>query len=188
MNTNSMKPCLKAALCLLIANSALAQKKPAPQFLIKAKIAHFTDSLLFLNYGTLGSSLLDSAVVKNGVFTFKGHVKEPAVAMIFTKNFKVKIDLYIDNTNITVAGDADAQFKYTVTGTGATKEYEQLNQQFMDNRRRTIALFQKAYDLKRLTALRLVNCRRRPTASTTGNIKQDTNTLPVTRKSYICCN
>jgi peroxiredoxin len=69
--------------------------------------------------------------------------------MLFTKNFKVKIDLYIDNGNITVAGDADTQFNYSVTGTGATKEFEQLNQQFLDNRRRTIALFQKAYDLKK---------------------------------------
>lgn len=149
MNTTSMRPfLLKAVICLLMSNSALAQKK-TPQFLIKAKIAHFTDSLLFLNYGTLGASSLDSAVVKNGVFTFKGHVNEPAVGMIFTKNFKVKIDLYIDNGNITVAGDADTQFNYSVTGTGATKEFEQLNQQFLDNRRRTIALFQKAYDLKK---------------------------------------
>ena len=119
MNTSSMRPFfLKAVICLLISNSALAQKQ-APQFLIKAKIAHFTDSLLFLNYGTLGASLLDSAVVKNGVFTFKGHVNEPAVGMLFTKNFKVKIDLYIDNVNITVAGDADTQFNYSATGTGA---------------------------------------------------------------------
>jgi peroxiredoxin len=139
---------LKAVICLLITNSAFAQKK-TPQFLIKAKIAHFTDSLLFLNYGTLGASSLDSAVVKNGVFTFKGHVNEPAVGMLFTKNFKVKIDLYIDNGNITVTGDADTQFNYSVTGTGATKEFEQLNQRFLDNRRRTIALFQKAYDLKK---------------------------------------
>ncbi|OQP59064.1 hypothetical protein A4R26_21525 [Niastella populi] len=138
---------MKAALCLLITNNALAQKK-APQFLIKAKIANFTDSLLFLNYGTLSASSIDSAVVKNGVFTFKGHVKEPAVAMIFTKNFKVKIDLYLENSNIAVEGDANSQFKYKVTGTGTTKEYEQLNQRFMDNRIRTVALFQKAYDLK----------------------------------------
>lgn len=139
---------LKGLLFLLISNNALSQKK-APQFLIKAKIAHFTDSLLFLNYGTLGASNLDSAVVKNGVFTFKGHVNEPAVAMIFTKNFKVKIDLYIENTNITVAGDADARFTYSVTGTGTVKEYEQLNQRYMDNRRKTIALYEKANDLKK---------------------------------------
>ncbi|HUP13211.1 MAG TPA: TlpA disulfide reductase family protein [Niastella sp.] len=144
-----MRPLLlNVALLLLGSGSTFAQKK-APQFLIKAKIAHFTDSLLFLNYGTLSASKLDSAVVKNGVFTFKGHVKEPAVAMIFTKNFKVKIDLYIENTNITVAGDADARFTYSVTGTGTVKEYEQLNQRFMDNRRRTIALYEKAYELKK---------------------------------------
>lgn len=149
MNTTSMRPfLLKALVLLFVANSAVAQKK-APQFVIKAKIAHFTDSLLFLNYGTLGASKLDSAIVKDGVFTFKGHVNEPTVAMIFTKTFKVKIDLYLENTNITVAGDADARFTYTVTGTGTVKEHELLNQRFMDNRRRTIALYEKAYELKK---------------------------------------
>lgn len=148
MNSTSMRPILKAVICLLIANSALAQKKK-PQFLIKAKIAHFTDSVIFLNYGTLGSSATDTAIVKNGSFTFRGHVAEPVPAMIFTKTFKVRIDLYIDNTNITVTGDADSMYNTRVTGTGTVKEFERFNQRLMDNRKRTIALFQKAYELKK---------------------------------------
>ncbi|WP_205513855.1 TlpA disulfide reductase family protein [Longitalea arenae] len=138
---------LKAALFLLITNSALAQKK-APQFIINAKVAHFTDSVVYLNYGTLGSSKTDTAKVKNGAFTFKGHVNEPVPGFIFSKTFRVKVDLYIENTPIMVTGDADSMYNTKVTGKGVVQEFEAFNQQLMDNRKRTIALFQKAYELK----------------------------------------
>ncbi|OQP64126.1 hypothetical protein A3860_22230 [Niastella vici] len=138
---------LSASLLLLITNYALSQKK-ASQFLIKANIAHFTDSLVYLNYGTLGASATDTAVVKNGSFTFKGHVDEPVPAMIFSKTFKVRIDLFIENMPVTVVGDADSFYNTKVTGKGAVQEFELFNQRLMDNRKSTIALFEKAYKLK----------------------------------------
>src|SRR5687768_6126927 len=123
-----MRPALlKAILFLFITNNALSQKK-ASQFVITAKVAHFTDSLVYLNYGTLGASKTDTAIVKNGNFTFKGHVSEPVPAMIFSKTFKVKIDLYIENIPITVIGDADSMYNTKVTGKGVVQEFEAFNQ------------------------------------------------------------
>jgi len=138
---------LNALLFLLITTSALSQKQ-SPQFVIQANIAHFTDSVVYLNYGTMGSSVTDTAVVKNGHFTFKGNVSEPAPAMIFSKTFRVHIDLFIENVPIVVTGDADSMFNTKVTGTGVVHEFEVFNQRLMDNRKRTIALFEKAYNLK----------------------------------------
>jgi peroxiredoxin len=138
---------LYALLFLLITNSALSQKK-TPQFVIKANIAHFTDSVVYLNYGTIGSSLTDTAVVKNGHFTFKGSVTEPAPAMIFSKTFKVRIDLYLENVPITVTGDADSMFNTKVTGTGVVHEFEEFNQRILANRKSTVALFEKAWQVK----------------------------------------
>ncbi|HEX6428634.1 MAG TPA: TlpA disulfide reductase family protein [Niastella sp.] len=144
-----MRPALlKGILFLLITNNALSQKK-APQFIITAKIAHFTDSVVYMNYGTLGASKTDTAIVKNGSFTFKGHVDEPVPSMIFSKTFKVKIDLYIENTPITVIGDADSMYNTKVTGKGVVQEFEVFNQRLMANRKSTIALFQKAWDLNK---------------------------------------
>ncbi|MFL5746759.1 MAG: redoxin domain-containing protein [Niastella sp.] len=148
MNKTSLKPfLLKAIALLLIASPAAAQKK-APQFVITAKVAHMTDSIVYLNYGTMGSSKTDTAKVTNGSFSFKGHVEEPVPGFIFTKTFKVKIDLFVENTPIAIVADVDSMYNTKVTGKGATQEFEVFNQKLMDNRKRTIALFQKAYDAK----------------------------------------
>jgi thiol-disulfide isomerase/thioredoxin len=148
MNKTSLRPSmLKAVALLLIASPAAAQKK-APQFSITAKVAHMTDSIVYLNYGTMGSSKTDTAKAINGSFSFKGHVEEPVPGFIFTKTFKVKIDLFVENTPIAIVADVDSMYNTKVTGKGATQEFEVFNQKLMDNRKRTIALFQKAYDTK----------------------------------------
>ncbi len=148
MNKTSLRPLLlKAAALLLVASPAVAQKK-VPQFVITAKVAHFTDSVVYLNYGTLGSSKTDTVKVTNGSFTFKGHVNEPVPGFIFSKTYKVKIDLFIENTPISIVDDVDSVYSTKVTGKGATKEFQEFNEKLMDNRKRTIALFQKIYDLK----------------------------------------
>lgn len=139
---------LSALFFVGIMNSALSQKK-APQFIINARIAHFTDKVIYINYGTLGASKTDTTIVRDGSFSFKGHVNEPVPAMVFSKTFKVKIDLFLENTPITIVGDADSMYNTKVTGKGAVQEFEVFNQQLMDNRKRTIALFQEAYDLKK---------------------------------------
>jgi thiol-disulfide isomerase/thioredoxin len=148
MNKNFMRPfLLKSVALLLTGASAIAQKK-APQFVITARVAHMTDSVVYLNYGTMGASSTDTVLVKNGSFTFKGHVAEPVPGFIFTKTFKVKIDLFIENTPISIVADQDSLYNTKVTGKGATREFEIFNQKLMNNRKRTIALFQKAYDLQ----------------------------------------
>ncbi|MBO9202971.1 MULTISPECIES: TlpA disulfide reductase family protein [Niastella] len=148
MNKTSLRPfLLKAIALVLIANNAVAQKK-APQFVITAKVAHMTDSVVYLNYGTMGSSKTDTVKAINGSFSFKGHVEEPVPGFIFTKTYKVKIELFVTNTPISIVGDVDSMYNTKVTGKGVTQEFEAFSQKLMDNRKRTIALYQKAYDLK----------------------------------------
>lgn len=149
MNKTSLRPfLLKAVALLVIATPAAAQKK-GPQFVITAKVAHMTDSVVYLNYGTMGSSKTDTVKAINGSFTFKGHVEEPVPGFIFTKTYKVNINLFVENTPITIVADVDSMYNTIVTGKGATQEFEVFNQKLMDNRKRTIALFQKVYDTQK---------------------------------------
>lgn len=148
MNKNFMRPSLLKAVALMLTGAPAVAQKKVPQFVITAKVAHMTDSVVYLNYGTMGSSKTDTVKVTNGSFTFKGHVDEPVPGFIFTKTFKVKIDLFVENTPIAVTADTDSMFNTRVTGKGATHEFEVFNQKLMDNRKRTIALFQKAYDVQ----------------------------------------
>jgi|ADGO01.1.fsa_nt_gi hypothetical protein len=135
-----------ALLSLLISQITFAQKK---QFLLTGQLTNCTDSLIYLGYGTLNTSFKDSAVVKNGRFTFTGTVSEPVPAMIFTKTFKVQINLFLDNAPITVTGNADSIYSSVVTSKSpVVQEYEAFNQQIMANRKSTIALFQQVYALR----------------------------------------
>jgi peroxiredoxin len=135
-----------ALLSLLISQITFAQKK---QFLLTGQLTNCTDSLIYLGYGTLNTSFKDSAVVKNGRFTFTGTVSEPVPAMIFTKTFKVQINLFLDNAPITVTGNADSMYSSVVTSKSpVVQEYEAFNQQIMANRKSTIALFQQVYALR----------------------------------------
>jgi len=72
--------------------------------------------------------------------------------MIFTRTFQVKIDLYVDNTNITISGNADSASNVNntvkVNGNAAVNEYEAFNQAILANRQATIALFNEAYSKK----------------------------------------
>jgi peroxiredoxin len=138
-----------ASFLLLITNSALSQNKKSPKgFKITANITNFTDSIVYLNYGTMGSSTTDTVAVKNGRFSFTGSVSEPVPAMIFSKTFKVRILLFVDNTPITVTGNADSMYNTVVVGkAAAVKEFEAFNQRIMANRKSTIALYEKVNTL-----------------------------------------
>ena len=103
---------------------------------------------MYLSYGTLGASSIDTGIIKDGRFSFTGSVKEPVPAMIFTPTYKVRIDLFLDNADIQITGDADSVYNSKVNGgTAVVKEFEVFNQAIMANRKSTIALFQKAYEL-----------------------------------------
>lgn len=144
MNKNLLRLLMLNAGALLVLASPAAAQKKIPQFTITAKVAHMTDSVVYFNYGTMGSSKTDTAKVTNGRFTFKGHVEEPVPGFIFTKTYKVKIELFVENTPIAIVADTDSMYNTKVSGKGAaTKEFEAFSQKLMDNRKRTIALYQK---------------------------------------------
>ena len=118
-------------------------------YTITGTIRSFVATEVYLTYGTVGKSGIDTATVKNGRFIFKGKVKEPTPAMLFSKDYKVRLDLFIDNGLITVTGNADSMYSYKVfSKLAAVKEFEQFNQRIMQNRQHTIALFQQAYELR----------------------------------------
>jgi len=133
---------------LVYAGASRAEGTPGKQFTVSGQISHFKDSIIYMNYGPFDGSRTDTVKVNNGHFVFSGSVTEPVPAMIFTPNFHVKIDLYVDNASITVAGDADSMYSYKVSGNAAVNEFETFNQMVIAHRRATIALYNEAYNRK----------------------------------------
>ncbi len=131
--------------CALHTMFAQGNKK----YTISADIKQCKATQVYLTYGTVGKSGIDTTVVKDGKFVFTGKVIEPTPAMIFTPDYKVKIDLFIDNGVIKITGNADSMYSYKVASNlPVVKEFELFHQGIMQNRQNTIALFQQAYELK----------------------------------------
>lgn len=140
-----MKKSFFASLVLL---SAAGFARADRGFTVTGQLAHFKDTVIYMNYGPFAGSKTDTVKVSNGAFVFKGSVSEPVPAMIFTPTFHVKIDLYVDNTTINISGNADSMSSVKVKGNAAVDEFEAFNQAIQANRQATIALFNEAYNKK----------------------------------------
>ena len=125
---------------------------PGKDFTVTGQLLNFKDSVIYMNYGPFDGSKTDTVKVSNGHFVFKGSVTEPVPAMIFTPTFHVKIDLYVDNTPITISGNADSATNIfntvKVMGNAAVNEFESFNQAILANRRATVDLYNEAYNKK----------------------------------------
>jgi peroxiredoxin len=135
----------------LSASAAMAGQpdRTAPkEFVVTGQLNNIRDSIIYMNYGPFEGSKTDTVAVVNGRFVFKGTVAEPVPAMIFTPTFRVKIDLYVDNTSIRISGNADSAATIQVTGNDAVNEFENFNREILANRQAAIALFNEAYNKK----------------------------------------
>jgi peroxiredoxin len=149
---NKIKVLFTGLILLSSSISMVGQKAGAAnnKFTITVHMEGFTAPLVFMNYGTFNTSKLDSAVVHNGDFVFTGSVAEPVQAMIFTKNYQLRFDLFIENTKITVKGNIDAQDKLVVTGSPVVMEFDALNRAVLDNRQAAYGIYQKLDSVRKL--------------------------------------
>jgi peroxiredoxin len=124
------------------------QLRKAEEFTLTGHVKGFTDDVVFLTYGTFNNTKIDSAVVKDGQFVFKGKVGEPLLGMVFSRNYRLRLDLFIDKGPITITGSMDDLDNLKVAGSPVVNEYEVFNKQIMANRKRVNNLFQQAYNAK----------------------------------------
>lgn len=129
---------------------ANAQSSPAKEagFMVEARLSNFPGTQIYLTYGGFHNSKIDTTEVVNGKFGFTGKVGEPVPAMVFTPDYKVRFDLYIDNGSITIDGDAAADMEsLRIDGPAVTKEFVAFNRIIMDNRKRVNELNAQAYEI-----------------------------------------
>jgi len=93
-------------------------------FTLQADITGLKDSLIYLIIPAGDSTKKDSAINKNGHFEFSGSIPEPAMAYLETK--ERYFELFLENGNITMTGNADSADKIKITGSASQTEYDQL--------------------------------------------------------------
>lgn len=116
---------LAAACCLPL--GLMAQKG----FTIKGKVGALnTPAIAYLNYSDEGKKVVDSAILNNGQFSFKGKLNSPAQAYITLKHDTITkprhaaedyLSLYIENSDITVTAK-DSVSKALVKGSATNDD------------------------------------------------------------------
>ena len=130
---------------LVLCTQAQSSKQAASTFTVKAKINGMDAKQIYLTYGGFHNSKIDTAQVVNGAFSFKGKVDEPVPAMVFTPDYKVRFDLYIDNGAINISGSANALDDLKISGPAVTNEFVAFNKTIMDNRKKVNTIYQQSH-------------------------------------------
>ncbi|HPH93250.1 MAG TPA: TlpA disulfide reductase family protein [Ferruginibacter sp.] len=129
---------------LLFPALAFAQKKapvksktkavavaPAPEkgdgYLINGEVTGFADGtkIALLN-GTTGQPEQQSGIYQNK-FSFKGKLDKPAFKIILVDNKPPYLTLFLDNSDVKVAGTKDAFDKAVVSGSASNSDFYKLN-------------------------------------------------------------
>lgn len=133
---------------LAIISISWQQLHQPDEFTVTGDVKGFNDDIVFLTYGTFNNTQIDSAVVKDGRFVFRGRVGEPLLGMLFSRNYKLRLDLFVENASISITGNMETPENIQVAGTPIVNEYEVFNKQIMANRKRVNELFQQAWNVK----------------------------------------
>ncbi len=94
------------------------------KFTIEADIAHLADQKVFLNRpGLYGLEPVDTAEVVDGKFVFTGKLENNDYRIITFEDISGEIDLYMDNSNVTIKGDYVKLDSVEIKGSPAMEYY-----------------------------------------------------------------
>ena len=98
-------------------------------YIISGNIEGLTTPYIYLSgssYDNMSKQILDSAVVNNGKFLFKGKVCYPSLFQLFSKDKSKSLPVYLENSLIKIEGNVDSWDKIVITGSTANDEYKEL--------------------------------------------------------------
>lgn len=112
---------------------------------IKGQMAGLTQpSMAYLYSFDKGRNLLDSAVVADGKFTFKGKVKHPLSASIQIKKIRKSLSLFLENDNYVVLMHQDWKDKDSISG-GKEMQIQQAYEKETDELSKQMQVLGKRY-------------------------------------------
>ena len=104
-------------------------------FTAKGHIQGLPDGEVYLAYGSFNTMKADTVLAKDGHFVFNGNIEEPCYGMLFTHDYRLKVDLFLDAGSISVEGDMNAIDEIDVKGSPVVNEYASYNRSVLDTRR-----------------------------------------------------
>jgi len=115
-----------------------------PSYKVSVKLAG-ADGKAYLNQRIKGEWVkLDSAILENGEFLFKGAVKNPEVYFLSVSSKKEKLPFFIENAVISITGSVDSLTKAKVTGSLVQNEYQAIQDKLDQLDKQGTALYNQA--------------------------------------------
>lgn len=101
------------------------------QLLINGKVTGLQESAkVYLTDANTPTDTIARGLVKNGVFTLKGSLREPLLLSLDFPSVKKRTVLFLDNNTITINGSIDDLQKLTVTGSASQADFTAFQQTF----------------------------------------------------------
>ena len=140
---------MKKIVYLLSVLLLLASCSSENHYLVKGKIDGSDSITFYLQKREAGKLVnIDSAVSKNGSFTFKGGAVEyPQLVQLVAGDTRKRTSFYLENSVIKIEGTLDSLFKAEISGSAAQDEYRTLidaNKSLTDIYSGIIAEYQQA--------------------------------------------
>jgi peroxiredoxin len=127
-----------------------AEQKEAKGFVLTGKIKGLSYPYIYLAHRENGVDKIDSCLLKDGAFQFKGMVAEPEMAFLHTKDRRLQKVFYAENVVMKVEGDISALDNVVVKGSKTQDEQMIFEERINSHRAKVIALFNKVEALKKV--------------------------------------
>ncbi len=116
---------MRNLILLVFALAIFSGCKKTPEYNIHGTINGATNEMVYMIKLSQGERItIDSVAMENGIFKFSGSENVPQVYFIRIENQRPVIELFIENSDITISADLESPNKATITGSSVHDEYD----------------------------------------------------------------
>lgn len=129
---------------LLVIAFIAASCSKAPKYVVSGTVDGAESGVVLLQKRIPGGySVLDSAVLENGVFKMEGFIDYPQMVMLSIKGARGGMNFFLENSEISINGHADSLYLASVTGSASQSEYETYRASFEGSNSNMQTAFEK---------------------------------------------
>jgi peroxiredoxin len=135
---------MKKSIIFLVVLAVAVSCAKKPGFVINGTINGADGGTIVLQKRIPGGySVIDSATIEKGIFKMKGVVDYPQMVNLSLKNKRGGLNFFIENSEITIHGNADSLYMASVTGSQTQSQYESYKASFDETNARMSSIYDR---------------------------------------------
>ena len=133
---------MKKAIILLVLIAVAVSCAKEPKFRITGSISGADSAMVVLQKRISGGyEVLDSAYIENGAFNMEGTIDYPQMVILAIKGQRGGLSFYVENSDITIHGQADSLYMASVTGSQTQSEFDAYKASFEETNSQISTLY-----------------------------------------------